>query len=76
MLCPTCSHEEHEPGKCKKDNCGEQELIRPSFGYAPSILDGNNQYTSGAIYNRKGQPRESFKKRGAEGSKRHPGRID
>lgn len=75
MTCPDCLHEEHAPGECKKDNCGSSELIRPAYGHF-SNYNGTGQYVSGAIYNRNRQPREAFKKRGAEGSKRHPGRID
>jgi hypothetical protein len=24
--CPDCKHDEHEPGKCPHDNCGEGEI--------------------------------------------------
>lgn len=29
MTCPDCKHDEHEPGKCTKCNCGESELVEP-----------------------------------------------
>lgn len=30
MQCPDCNHNEHEPGKCPKDNCGQSEIKHPS----------------------------------------------
>lgn len=25
-ICPDCKHEQHEPNKCTKDNCGEGDI--------------------------------------------------
>lgn len=40
MTCPTCKHEEHRPGQCPKDDCGESEIVRPRVD--PSVHRPNH----------------------------------
>lgn len=38
MNCLDCNHPEHEPGKCKHDNCGQSGLAHPTSPLTPRDL--------------------------------------
>ena len=31
--CLTCNHSEHESGRCKQCNCGENDVVRPKRSF-------------------------------------------
>lgn len=64
MSCPQCKHEDHRPGQCDYDDCGESEICHSTE--IPEMLDIDNLYSlkrKSQIYTRNGRARAKILER-------------